>query len=67
MPLRQELRLDVGDGLLVVNQRGMVRTALVGPGDRAAKWTSRYGSVTFNQYGRDSLGRHERGRAGRSS
>ncbi|HEV8238379.1 MAG TPA: linear amide C-N hydrolase [Thermoanaerobaculia bacterium] len=42
---------SLGDGLLVVNPRGLERTALVGPGVRAAAWTSRYGSVTFNQYG----------------
>ena len=42
---------SLGDGLLVVNPRGLVRTAIVGPDVRAATWTSRYGSVTFNQYG----------------
>jgi choloylglycine hydrolase len=42
----------VGDGLLVVNQRGLARTAGV-EGDKPASWVSRYGSVTFNQYGRD--------------
>lgn len=43
---------NVGDGLLVVNQRGMARTADI-PGDKPASWVSRHGSVTFNQYGRD--------------
>jgi len=43
---------SVGDGLLVVNQRGVARKADV-PNDRPASWVSRYGSVTFNQYGRD--------------
>jgi penicillin V acylase-like amidase (Ntn superfamily) len=43
---------NVGDGLLVVNQRGMARQADM-PDDRPASWVSRYGSVTFNQYGRD--------------
>jgi penicillin V acylase-like amidase (Ntn superfamily) len=42
---------SLGDGLLVVNPRGLARTAMVGPGVRAATWTARYGSVTFNQYG----------------
>ncbi|HXT22260.1 MAG TPA: linear amide C-N hydrolase, partial [Thermoanaerobaculia bacterium] len=42
---------SLGDGLLVVNPRGLVRTAIVGPGVRAATWTARFGSVTFNQYG----------------
>jgi penicillin V acylase-like amidase (Ntn superfamily) len=35
----------------VVNKRGVARTA--DGGDRPARWTSRFGSVTFNQYGRD--------------
>ena len=43
---------NVGDGLLVVNQRGIARQADM-PDDRPASWVSRYGSVTFNQYGRD--------------
>jgi penicillin V acylase-like amidase (Ntn superfamily) len=43
---------NVGDGLLVVNQRGMARKADM-PGDKPAQWVSRHGSVTFNQYGRD--------------
>ena len=42
----------VGDGILVVNQRGMARTADV-DNDRPVSWVSRFGSVTFNQYGRD--------------
>lgn len=41
---------DAGDGLLVVNKRGVAKTA--DQKDRPASWTSRYGSVTFNQYGR---------------
>jgi penicillin V acylase-like amidase (Ntn superfamily) len=44
---------NVGDGMLVVNQRGVARSADVGK-DRPASWVSRYGSVTFNQYGRNS-------------
>lgn len=53
---------NVGDGLLVVNQRGLARTAGV-EGDKPASWVSRYGSVTFNQYGRDfpSGGMNEKG------
>jgi len=43
---------NVGDGLLVINQRGMARTADIA-NDKPASWVSRYGSVTFNQYGRD--------------
>lgn len=42
----------VSEGVLLVNKRGVARTAHA-PGDQAARWTSAFGSVTFNQYGRD--------------
>ncbi len=43
------------DGLLVVNQRSLAKQALVDPKTRLkpARWVSRHGSVTFNQYGRE--------------
>jgi len=44
---------DVADGLLVVNPRGLAKTALVPDGAKPVRWTSRYGSLTFNQYGRE--------------
>jgi choloylglycine hydrolase len=42
----------IGDGLVMVNQRGVAKIST----DKSApaKWTSRYGSVTFNQYGREN-------------
>jgi choloylglycine hydrolase len=40
-----------GDGFAIVNQRGLSKTAAVL--DVPASWTARYGSVTFNQYGRE--------------
>ena len=54
---------SVGDGLLVVNKRGVARKADAGGDPRPASWTSKYGSVTFNQYGRDfpSGGMNEKG------
>ncbi len=44
-----------GHGLLMVNARGMAKQALTFPPGRhrPARWTSRHGSVTFNQYGRE--------------
>jgi len=42
----------VADGVMLVNKRGVARTAYA-LADRGLKWTSRHGSVTFNQYGRD--------------
>lgn len=41
----------VADAFLLVNKRGVARLAMVA--DDPARWTSRFGSVTFNQYGRD--------------
>ena len=56
---------SVGEGLLVVNKRGVARKADAGGDPRPASWTSKYGSVTFNQYGRDfpSGGMNEKGLA----
>lgn len=51
-------------GLLVVNKRGTAKQALVlATGVRPARWVSKYGSVTFNQYGREmpNGGLNERG------
>ncbi|MEE4272218.1 MAG: linear amide C-N hydrolase [Thermoanaerobaculales bacterium] len=44
---------DVADGFLVVNPRSLSKTALVAEGLTPVRWSSRYGSVTFNQYGRE--------------
>ena len=54
---------SVGDGLLIVNKRGVARKADAEGDPRPANWTSKYGSVTFNQYGRDfpSGGMNEKG------
>lgn len=41
----------VEDCLLTVNKAGLEKTAMVR--NRPARWTSRYGSVTFNQYGHE--------------
>jgi choloylglycine hydrolase len=42
---------NIGDGMVLVNKRNVLKRALVEPG--AAQWTSKYGSITFNQYGRE--------------
>ena len=44
---------DVADGLLVINPRGLAKKAMVSDGAKPVRWTSRYGSVSFNQYGRE--------------
>lgn len=45
-----------GGGALLVNKRKVRKVALLLPGSklRPARWTSRYGSVTFNQHGREA-------------
>lgn len=55
---------NVDDGHLIVNKRGVSRSALDSGGSSSlAHWQSRNGSVTFNQYGRDfpSGGMNEKG------
>lgn len=44
----------IGDGLVFVNKRGVEKTAFVSGGETPARWVSRYGNVTFNQYGKDN-------------
>jgi penicillin V acylase-like amidase (Ntn superfamily) len=42
----------IGNGLLMINKRGMSKTSLVLlQNEKSAKWVSKYGSLTFNQYG----------------
>ncbi len=52
---------NVEDGMIVVNKRGVTKTAFTT--EDPARWTSDYGSVTFNQYGREfpSGGINEKG------
>ena len=40
---------NIGDGMVLVNKRSVTKRALVDPAPAA--WTSKYGSITFNQYG----------------
>lgn len=39
----------VEDGLVIINKRGVTKTSRSG----SIAWTSKYGSATFNQYGRE--------------
>ncbi len=41
-------------GIVIVNKGGVTKKALLlDPSEKGAKWVSKYGSVTFNQYGRE--------------
>src|SRR5688500_10006888 len=44
----------IGDGLVFVNKRGVSKVSTVENSSNPAKWVSKYGSVTFNQYGREN-------------
>jgi penicillin V acylase-like amidase (Ntn superfamily) len=44
---------DFSDGLVLVNKRGLEKSASLDPTAHSGVWLARYGSVTFNQYGRD--------------
>lgn len=44
---------QLSHGIALINKRNMRKTALVSPGERAAEWTSKYGSLTYTQFGRD--------------
>ncbi|HJZ79426.1 MAG TPA: linear amide C-N hydrolase [Pyrinomonadaceae bacterium] len=44
---------DIGDALIFVNKRGVAKMSAE-ESSRPARWVSRYGSVTFNQYGREN-------------
>jgi len=41
------------DALVIINPRGVQKTSLTLPGRAAARWTSKYGSLTFNSAGWD--------------
>ena len=43
----------IADGLLITNKRGVRKTSVVQSPNQPATWKSRYGSLTFNQYGRE--------------
>ncbi len=44
----------MGHGLVLVNKRGVAKRALtIRPDDAPVAWTSRHGSLTFNQFGRE--------------
>ncbi|UCC43697.1 MAG: linear amide C-N hydrolase [Candidatus Zixiibacteriota bacterium] len=40
-------------GLIVINKRNIAKTAMLAPPETPISWVSRYGSVTFNQIGKE--------------
>ena len=51
--LGRNLDWDWENGMVFVNPRDIQKTAIVADIPDAARWTSKYGSVTFNQLGRE--------------
>lgn len=51
---------EIGYGAVLVNKRGLTKESQT---PKPVRWTSRYGSVTFNQFGRDNAtgGMNEKG------
>lgn len=43
----------VGEGLIQINERNVQKSAMVMPPDKMLTWVSLYGSITFNQVGRE--------------
>jgi len=41
------------NGLVIVNQRDVKKTSLVFPPEKPIEWVSKYGSITFNQFGKE--------------
>lgn len=41
------------NGIVVINKLNIKKTALVFPPEKPVTWTSRYGSITFNQFGKE--------------
>ena len=41
------------NGIIVVNQRNKQKQSIVFPPDKPISWVSKYGSITFNQFGKE--------------
>ena len=42
-----------GNGMLVTNAKGLKKTALLQGNEKPVSWVSKWGSITFNQYGKE--------------
>jgi penicillin V acylase-like amidase (Ntn superfamily) len=43
----------VGDGHVIINKRAVLKVSFPMPGECQINWTSKYGSISFNQIGRE--------------
>jgi penicillin V acylase-like amidase (Ntn superfamily) len=44
---------DAGSGFLITNKAGLLKTSFVPQNETPVTWTSKYGSITFNQWGKE--------------
>ncbi len=44
---------NIGDGFIVNNQRGILKHAFIGSENNLMTWESKYGSISFNQFGKE--------------
>lgn len=44
---------NIGDGFIINNKKGISKYAFVGSEKEVMTWTSKYGSITFNQFGKE--------------
>ncbi|MCD6376636.1 MAG: hypothetical protein J7L94_13990 [Caldisericaceae bacterium] len=51
--LAKNLDWFIDDGFIVVNKRGVKKVAFEMNDGDPVKWESRYGSITFNQFGKE--------------
>ncbi|MBA2330157.1 MAG: linear amide C-N hydrolase [Flavisolibacter sp.] len=42
-----------GNGMVVVNARGVQKTSFTATGEKSISWRSNWGSITFNQFGKE--------------
>lgn len=42
-----------GNGMVMVNAQGLLKTSFLPPGEKGTSWISKYGSITFNQFGKE--------------
>lgn len=43
----------ISDGMVVINKKNVSKTGLLSSSQGALTWVSKYGSISFNQYGKD--------------
>jgi penicillin V acylase-like amidase (Ntn superfamily) len=49
----RNLDFEVGFGHAIINKRNINKTSMIQPPEKSIKWISKYGSITFNQGGRE--------------